>query len=63
GDLQGWRDLLARARALDGTALRGLYAPEAAARAAGWLEGLTDALWYLGPAALKPSPLQDIAAE
>ncbi|MDP4023008.1 glycosyltransferase [Methylobacterium sp. NEAU 140] len=45
GDLAGWRDLLARARALDGTALRGLYAPDAAARAAGWLEDLTDALW------------------
>jgi UDP-N-acetylglucosamine--N-acetylmuramyl-(pentapeptide) pyrophosphoryl-undecaprenol N-acetylglucosamine transferase len=63
GDLQGWRELLARARALDGTALRGLYAPEAAARAAGWLEELTDALWDLGPAGVKPSPLQDIAAE
>jgi UDP-N-acetylglucosamine--N-acetylmuramyl-(pentapeptide) pyrophosphoryl-undecaprenol N-acetylglucosamine transferase len=63
GDLQGWRDLLARARGLDGTALRGLYAPEAAAHAAGWLEGLTDALWDLGPAGVKPSPLQDIAAE
>ncbi|MFB0493144.1 UDP-N-acetylglucosamine--N-acetylmuramyl-(pentapeptide) pyrophosphoryl-undecaprenol N-acetylglucosamine transferase [Methylobacterium sp. OAE515] len=63
GDLQGWRDLLARARALDGTALRGLYAPEAAARAAGWLEELTDALWDLGPAGVEPSPLQDIAAE
>ncbi|MGU3282413.1 glycosyltransferase [Methylobacterium mesophilicum] len=45
GDLQGWRDLLARARALDGSDLRGLYAPDAAARAAGWLEGLTDELW------------------
>ncbi len=63
GDLQGWRELLARARALDGTTLRGLYAPEAAARAAGWLEELTDALWDLGPAGVKPSPLQDIAAE
>jgi UDP-N-acetylglucosamine--N-acetylmuramyl-(pentapeptide) pyrophosphoryl-undecaprenol N-acetylglucosamine transferase len=63
GDLQGWRDLLARARALDGTALRGLYAPDAAARAAGWLEGLTDALWDLGPVGVEPTPLQDIAAE
>lgn len=53
GDLQGWRDLLARARALDGAALRGLYAPEAAARAAGWLEGLTDALWDAEPARLR----------
>ncbi|MGU3663522.1 glycosyltransferase [Methylobacterium sp. A49B] len=63
GDLQGWRDLLARARALDVTALRGLYAPDAAARAAGWLEGLTDTLWDLGPAEVEPTPLQDIAAE
>lgn len=45
GDLQGWRDLLARARTLDGAELRGLYAPDAARRAAGWLEGLTDELW------------------
>lgn len=45
GDLGGWRDLLARARALDGAALRGLYAPDAASRAAAWLEGLTDELW------------------
>ncbi|MCJ2133028.1 glycosyl transferase [Methylobacterium sp. J-026] len=45
GDLQTWRDFLARARALDGTALRSLYAPDAAARAADWLEGLTDTLW------------------
>ncbi|MEE7505745.1 glycosyltransferase [Methylobacterium sp. C33D] len=68
GDLQGWRDLLTRARALDGTALRGLYAPDAAARAAGWLEGLTDALWDLGPSdaelgpASEPPALQDVAA-
>ena len=46
GDLQGWRDLLARARALDTAPLRSLYAPDAAARAAGWLEGLTDELWH-----------------
>jgi UDP-N-acetylglucosamine--N-acetylmuramyl-(pentapeptide) pyrophosphoryl-undecaprenol N-acetylglucosamine transferase len=63
GDLQGWRDLLARARGLDGAALRDLYAPDAAARAAGWLEGLTDALWDLRPAGIEPAPLQGIAAE
>ena len=58
GDLQGWRDLLARARALDDTALRGLYAPDAALRAAHWLEGLTDALWDA-----EPAPLRTLAAE
>lgn len=51
GDLQGWRDLLDRARRLDGETLRPLHAPDAAARAAGWLEGLTDELWAGGPAA------------
>ena len=45
GDLDGWRRLLARARTLDGAALASLYAPDAAARAAGWLEGLTAELW------------------
>ncbi|TXN40755.1 glycosyl transferase [Methylobacterium sp. WL30] len=45
GDLQGWRDLLARARTLDPAPLGSLYAPDAAARAAGWLEGLADELW------------------
>lgn len=63
GDLQGWRDLLARARALDGAALRDLYAPDAAARAAGWLEGLTDALWDRGPADAESAPLPGLAAE
>ncbi|MCJ2027005.1 glycosyltransferase [Methylobacterium sp. J-067] len=59
GDLQGWRDLLDRARGLDGTALRSLYAPDAAAHAASWLEGLTDALWDGAEAA----PLHSVAAE
>jgi len=54
GDLQGWRDLLARARTLDGAELRGLYAPDAAARAAGWLEGLTDELWQGAEAPVAP---------
>jgi predicted glycosyltransferase len=48
GDLDGWRTLLARARALDTARLADLYAPDAAARAAGWLEGLTDDLWAEG---------------
>jgi predicted glycosyltransferase len=50
GDLEGWRQLLDRARRLDGETLRPLHAPEAAARAAGWLEGLTDELWAGAPA-------------
>jgi predicted glycosyltransferase len=45
GDLDGWRNLLARARALETGRLADLYAPDAAARAAGWLEDLTDSLW------------------
>ncbi|MFF8799646.1 MULTISPECIES: glycosyltransferase [unclassified Methylobacterium] len=60
GDLQGWRDLLARARSLDGSVLRGLYEPDAAARAAGWLEGLTDELWQ-GATAEAPAPLRVVA--
>ncbi|CAM2796486.1 glycosyltransferase [Methylobacterium mesophilicum] len=58
GDLQGWRDLLARARALDGSVLHGLFAPDAAFRAAGWLEGLTDDLWQ---GAEVPGPLRAVA--
>jgi UDP:flavonoid glycosyltransferase YjiC (YdhE family) len=49
GDLQGWRDLLDRARSLDGETLRSLHAPDAANRAAGWLESLTDDLWAGAP--------------
>jgi len=65
GDLAGWRDLLARARTLDGSALRSLYAPDAAGRAAGWLEDLTDGLWDHGSAAEDPAsaPLHIVAAE
>ncbi|MDV2985435.1 UNVERIFIED_CONTAM: glycosyltransferase [Methylobacteriaceae bacterium AG10] len=62
GDLQGWRDLLARARSLDGSVLRSLYAPDAARRAASWLEGLTDELWQGRPAAEAPAPLRVVAA-
>ncbi|ALN74415.1 glycosyltransferase [Aureimonas sp. AU20] len=45
GDLAGWRALLDRARALDPHAIRTLYDPDAAQKAAGWLEGLCDELW------------------
>jgi predicted glycosyltransferase len=61
GDLQGWRDLLAQARALDGEALRSLYAPEAAARAAGWLEGLTDELWAGEAGSREPASLRVVS--
>ncbi|TXN41520.1 glycosyl transferase, partial [Methylobacterium sp. WL18] len=50
--------LLARARALDGSVLHGLFAPDAAFRAAGWLEGLTDDLWQ---GAEVPGPLRAVA--
>ncbi|CAO4185389.1 glycosyltransferase [Methylorubrum extorquens] len=64
GDFHGWRDLLDRARCLDGTILRSLYAPDAATRAAGWLEGLTDALWQGGSAVHEPDavPLRVVTA-
>lgn len=64
GDFHGWRELLDRARSLDGTILRSLYAPDAATRAAGWLEGLTDALWQGGSAVQEPdaTPLRVVAA-
>ena len=45
GDLAGWQALIAAARDLDGARLRALHDPDAAARAAGWLEALTDELW------------------
>ncbi|MES1941910.1 LPS N-acetylglucosamine transferase [Salinisphaera sp. T5B8] len=45
GDLEGWRDLLERARALDIECQRGLHDPHAAARAAGWLMSRMDTLW------------------
>ncbi len=45
GDLLGWSDLLDKARALSPNMLSSLYAPDAASRAASWVEGLTDALW------------------
>lgn len=45
GNLAGWQDLIAAARALDGERLRELHDPDAAARAANWLEALTDELW------------------
>jgi hypothetical protein len=45
GDLAGWQSLLERARALDTQAIASLYDPDAARKAAGWLEGLCDELW------------------
>ncbi|KAB0682628.1 glycosyltransferase [Aureimonas leprariae] len=45
GDIAGWQALLAEGRALDGEAVKALYAPDAAKRAARWLETLTDELW------------------
>lgn len=44
-DLASWQQVLAQARALDTKAIRAIYAPEAAARGAEWLETLTDELW------------------
>ncbi|WP_062012764.1 glycosyltransferase [Aureimonas sp. AU4] len=55
GDLAGWQSLLADARRLDTDAIRPLYAPDAAARAAGWLEGLTDELWAGAASDAKPA--------
>ncbi|MBB3997115.1 glycosyltransferase [Aureimonas pseudogalii] len=51
GDLAGWQALLERARRLDPEAIRPLFSPDAAARAAGWLEGLADDLWTPAPTA------------
>ena len=45
GDLCGWSELLDRARALSPETLSSLYAPDAASRAASWIEDLTDELW------------------
>ncbi|MCO6049049.1 glycosyl transferase [Mesorhizobium sp. RP14(2022)] len=44
-DLASWQQVLTQARALDTKAIRAIYAPEAAARGAEWLETLTDELW------------------
>ncbi|RFC64571.1 glycosyl transferase [Fulvimarina endophytica] len=44
-DLAGWRAMMEEARRLDLTAIVPLYDPAAAAKAAGWLERLTDDLW------------------
>lgn len=49
-DFAGWQDVLARARALDVQILAELYAPEAARRAAQWLEACVDRLWEGAPA-------------
>ncbi len=55
-DLARWSELLAEVRALDGEAIGGLYAPDAAARGATWLEELTDELWA-GSSAAEAAPL------
>jgi UDP-N-acetylglucosamine--N-acetylmuramyl-(pentapeptide) pyrophosphoryl-undecaprenol N-acetylglucosamine transferase len=51
--LAPWRTLLDEAKALDPAALAALYAPEAAQKAAQYLEGLADRLW----------PAKDASAE
>lgn len=45
GDFAGWREVLKQARALDVAKLSGLYADDAARRAAEWLEASVDRLW------------------
>ncbi|MES1929961.1 hypothetical protein SADO_11924 [Salinisphaera dokdonensis CL-ES53] len=45
GDLDGWRELLEQARALDVAALQPLHDPHAASRAAVWLETTLERLW------------------
>ena len=45
GDYAGWHDVLRRADALDPEVLRSLYAEDAAAQGAAWLERLVDRLW------------------
>ncbi|WP_062229322.1 glycosyltransferase [Aureimonas frigidaquae] len=45
GDFDAWRSLLGQARALDPSVLQSLHAPDAASRAAAWLEDLTQTLW------------------
>lgn len=50
GSLAPWRGLLDQARALDPAALAALYDPQAAARAADYIEGLAVRLWADDPA-------------
>jgi predicted glycosyltransferase len=45
GDLDGWRELLEQARTLDVTAQQPLHDPDAASRAAAWLETTLERLW------------------
>jgi hypothetical protein len=45
GDLEGWRDVLERARVLDVADQRSLHDPNAAQRAAGWLDHTLERLW------------------
>ncbi|KQT87433.1 glycosyltransferase [Aurantimonas sp. Leaf443] len=50
GDIPNWNRLLEAARALPVETLQSLYDPQAATKAARWLEGLTDELWEGAPA-------------
>lgn len=54
-DFASWQALIAEARALDGEAIHTLFAPDAAARGAAWLETLTDELWEGADAVPVPS--------
>ena len=45
GDIPNWQALMDEARCLDTARIATLYDPDAAAKAAGWLERLTDELW------------------
>ena len=50
GDIPGWQVLMSEARRLDQARLTPLYDPDAAKKAARWMEGLTDELWENQPA-------------
>ncbi|MCK5932680.1 MAG: glycosyl transferase [Fulvimarina manganoxydans] len=45
GDIPNWQALMNEARRLDTARIAALYDPDAATKAAGWLERLTDELW------------------
>ena len=49
GDLEGWREALEGARAVDLDAQRALFSDDAARSAADWLMNLTDELWDGAP--------------
>ncbi len=62
GDLDGWRALLGRAKRLDPAAISTLYDPDAAKKAAGWLEGLTDELWNGAKPQVAQTPTLSVVA-